>query len=230
MSPIQANLQHVKAGIDASMAVLREGLRRPVTLIAVSKTKSPEEITDAFDAGQRDFGENYVQEAVAKIERLQALRARGLVWHFIGPLQSNKAKLVAHHFDWSHSVDRLKIAEALSSHRKGMPPLNICLQVNVSGEASKSGVTPEGAPVLARAVATLTGIRLRGLMSIIENTPDEMAQRAQFRMMNRLFDLLKQDGFHLDTLSMGMSQDYRVAIEEGATMVRVGSAIFGARN
>jgi len=136
---------------------------------------------------------------------------------------------VALQFDWMHSVDRAKIARLLSAHRAGLPALNVCLQVNVSGEASKSGVTPDQLPSLAREVALLPGLKLRGLMSIIENTDDEAAQRAQFRMMKRLFDGLRQDGLDLDTLSMGMSQDYRVAIEEGATMVRVGSAIFGAR-
>jgi len=229
MSPIESNLQHVKAGIHASIAGLREPLRHPVTLIAVSKTKAPADIRAAFEAGQLDFGENYVQEAIEKIEALKALRPKGLTWHFIGPLQSNKVKIVALQFDWMHSVDRAKIARLLSAHRAGLPALNVCLQVNVSGEASKSGVTPDQLPSLAREVALLPGLKLRGLMSIIENTDDEAAQRAQFRMMKRLFDGLRQDGLDLDTLSMGMSQDYRVAIEEGATMVRVGSAIFGAR-
>ncbi|MEP7157406.1 MAG: YggS family pyridoxal phosphate-dependent enzyme [Betaproteobacteria bacterium] len=229
MSPIESNLQHVKAGIQASIAGLREGARYPVTLIAVSKTKTPAEIREAFDAGQRDFGENYVQEAVEKMGELKDLRRQGLTWHFIGPLQSNKARLVAQHFDWMHSVDRLKIAHVLAAHRAGMPALNICLQVNVSGEASKSGVAPDQASAMAAELGKIDGLKLRGLMSIIENTADENAQRAQFRMMKSLFDLLNDRGYALDTLSMGMSQDYRIAIEEGATMVRVGSAIFGAR-
>ncbi len=229
MSPIESNLQHVRAGIDASIAGLSAPLRRPVTLVAVSKSKSVADIRDAFVAGQLDFGENYVQEAIAKIEVLDDLRSGGLTWHFIGPLQSNKAKLVAQRFDWMHSVDRLKIAEALSTHRVGMPPLNVCLQVNVSAEPGKAGVAPGESLAMAAQIARIPGLALRGLMTIIENTPDEATQRTQFRMMHQLFESLKRSGPAVDTLSMGMSQDYRVAIEEGATMVRVGSAIFGAR-
>ena len=230
MSPIESNLQHVRAGIAATIAGLPDGRRKPVVLIAVSKSKTASQVREAFVAGQHDFGENYVKEAIAKVDLLASLRSKGLVWHFIGPLQSNKAKLVAQHFDWIHSVDRLKIAEALSSHRQGMPPLNVCLQVNVSGEPAKSGVTPAEALDLAAKIALLPGLTLRGLMAIIENTPDETTQRTQFRMMHQLFESMKLSGFEVDALSMGMSQDYGVAIEEGATMVRVGSAIFGARS
>lgn len=229
MSPIESNLQHVLAGIDAAIAGLPRERQRPVTLVAVSKSKPAEDIRDAFAAGQRAFGENYVQEAIAKIESMADLRSQGQLWHFIGPLQSNKAKLVARHFDWMHTVDRIKIAQALSQHRAGMPALNVLLQVNISGESSKSGVAPAGVPALARQIVELPGLRFRGLMTIIENTPDTDAQRAQFRMMKALFDAVIKSGLQIDTLSMGMSHDYQVAIEEGATMVRVGSAIFGAR-
>jgi pyridoxal phosphate enzyme (YggS family) len=229
MSPIESNLQHVRATINASIAGFPERAQRLVTLVAVSKARTMEDIREAFHGGQRHFGENYVQEAISKIEPLADLRPRGLVWHFIGPLQSNKAKLVAGHFDWMHSVDRLKIAEVLSNHRQGMSPLNVCLQVNVSGEASKSGVTPVAAPALAAQIALLPGLSLRGLMSIIEHTKDQTTQRTQFRMMRELFEAMNRDGYGFDTLSMGMSQDYDVAIAEGATMVRVGNAIFGAR-
>ena len=206
-----------------------QACRKPVTLVAVSKAKSEADIREAFAAGQRAFGENYVQEAVAKIEAMADLRSHGMTWHFIGPLQSNKARQVAQHFDWMHSIDRLKIGQALSGCRQGRAPLNVCLQVNVSGEASKSGVAASDALALARQIAVLPALAFRGLMTIIENTPDEAAQRAQFRMMHQLFEELNRAGLAIDTLSMGMSHDYRAAIEEGANMVRVGSAIFGVR-
>ena len=228
MSPIEANLQHVKAGIDAALAGLPPARRRSVALVAVSKTKSADVVRAAFAAGQRAFGENYVQEGVEKITALADLKSDGIEWHFIGPLQSNKARLVAEHFDWVHGVDRWKIADALARHRTG-PPINICIQVNVSGESSKSGIVPNEARALAEAIAPLALVRLRGLMTIIENTRDVRAQRAQFALMRGLSDTLNAAGITLDTLSMGMSQDYRVAIEEGATMVRIGSAIFGGR-
>ncbi len=229
MSPIESNLQHVRAGIHAAIAGLPRERQRSVTLIAVSKAKAAAEVREAFAAGQRDFGENYVQEAVAKIESMAELRRQGLIWHFIGPLQSNKARLVAQQFDWMHTVDRIRIAQALSTHRGGLPPINVCLQVNISGEAGKSGVTPADTFPLAKQIALLPALKLRGLMAIIENTPEVAAQRAQFRMMHELFDATKRSGLAIDTLSMGMSQDYGVAIGEGATMVRVGSAIFGVR-
>ena len=192
-------------------------------------------VREAFAAGQRQFGENYVQEGVAKIAELidlADLRGEGIEWHFIGPLQSNKAKLVAQHFDWAHGVDRLKIAESLSRNRidgVDMAPLNVCIQVNVSGEASKSGVAPDDVFSLAAEIITLPGLKLRGLMTIIENTPDEATQRAQFSTMQALQQQLISQGISLDTLSMGMSQDFRLAIAHGATMVRIGSAIFGER-
>lgn len=240
MSPIKANLQHIQQEITkaTNVAVPMAAAIPPtrVSLIAVSKTKPSAMIREAFDAGQRLFGENYVQEGVAKIAELSDLRAQGIEWHFIGPLQSNKVKLVAQHFDWVHGVDRLKVAEGLARNRAesraesgNLTPLNVCVQVNVSGESSKGGVVPSEAANLAKQIATLPALKLRGLMTIIENTPDETTQRAQFGMMRKLQQALIGEGIALDTLSMGMSQDFRLAIAEGATMVRIGSAIFGDR-
>jgi hypothetical protein len=198
-----------------------------VRLLAVSKTWPAESVREAVAAGQRAFGENYVQEGVAKVEALAGL---GLEWHFIGPLQSNKTRLVANSFSWVHSIDRLKIAERLSEQRDvHLPPLNVCIQVNVSGEASKSGVAPADLPALARAVAALPRLRLRGLMAIPEPTSDVALQRARFASLRMLCDELNTAGLGLDTLSMGMSDDLEAAIAEGSTMVRVGTAIFGAR-
>lgn len=228
MCPIESNLQHVRRDIDAAIAALPVSMRHTVTLVAVSKTKSAAEIRRAFVAGQRAFGENYAQEGVRKIGELADLRSRGIEWHFIGPLQSNKAAMVARHFDWVHSVDRLKIAGMLAGSRVETP-LNVCIQVNASGETSKGGIAPQEVPGFANDIAALPMLRLRGLMTIIENTTEVAAQRAQFRLMRERFDQLLQNGHQVDTLSMGMSQDFRLAIEEGATMVRVGSAIFGAR-
>ena len=204
-------------------------MQRPVTLVAVSKTKSASDVREAFMAGQRDFGENYLQEAMPKMAALGDLRNCGIVWHFIGPLQSNKLKLVATHFDWVHGVEQLKSAVALSRHRSGHKALNVCVQVNVSDEASKSGVAPGDALALVTQVALLPNLNVQGLMTIIENTVDEATQRAQFRKMRTLFESMQCGGMAIDTLSMGMSQDFKVAIAEGATMVRIGSAIFGAR-
>jgi PLP dependent protein len=227
MSPINANLQAVKGRIAAASARLAHA--REVTLVAVSKTQPADVVREAFAAGQAVFGENYVQEAVAKQAELTDLV---IEWHFIGPIQSNKTRLIAGHFAWVHGVDRMKVAEMLSRHRgELMPdvPLNVLIQVNVSGEESKSGVAPADAPTLARALAGLANIRLRGLMTLIENVTDPAIQRAQFRRMRELFDLLRADGIELDTLSMGMTQDFEMAIAEGATMVRIGTAVFGAR-
>jgi hypothetical protein len=198
-------------------------------LLAVSTTWPAASVREAVVAGQRAFGENYVQEAVDKIAELTELNAEpGLEWHFIGPLQSNKTRGVAENFAWVHSVDRLKIAERLSAQRPpDRAPLQICLQVNVSGEASKSGCSPADLPVLANAVATLPQLRLRGLMAIPEPCDDPVRQREQFAVLRRLRDSL---GLDLDTLSMGMSHDLEAAIMEGATIVRVGTAIFGQRN
>jgi len=231
MSPITTNLQGVYRARDAAIMGRSARFSRAVEVVAVSKTKSAHDVEIAFDAGQRIFGENYVQEAVDKIHVLSDLRTRGIEWHLIGPLQSNKAKLAALNFDWVQTVDRIKIAEALSRHRMeaGLPALNILVQINVSGELTKSGVSEAGAPALAGQVAKLPGIRLRGVMSIVENTPDEAALRGQFRVLRRLFEELQSQHPGVDTLSMGMSGDFAIAIEEGATMVRVGSLIFGSR-
>lgn len=229
MTIISANLQAVRLRIAEA---LRQADRRPeeVSLLAVSKTWPAEALREAVDCGQREFGENYVQEALAK---QQALTDLDMVWHFIGPLQSNKTKAVAQGFQWVHGVDRLKIAERLSAARgemgPGVPPLQVCLQVNVSGEESKSGVAPEAVFELAPAVARLPHLRLRGLMAIPEPTPDVELLRSRFALVRCLREQLNAEGFSLDTLSMGMSADLELAISEGATIVRVGSAIFGER-
>jgi PLP dependent protein len=186
-------------------------------------------VREAFAAGQRDFGENYVQESLAKIAELADLRAQ-IRWHLIGPLQSNKAREVAAHFDWVHAVDRMKLAQRLSDLRPpGLAPLQVCLQVNVSGEGSKSGVAPEEAPALARAVAALPRLKLRGLMAIPEPAGDLAAQRVPHRALRKLLEAMNVEGLGLDTLSIGMTADLEAAIAEGATWVRVGTAIFGAR-
>ena len=200
-----------------------------VTLLAVSKTFGADAVREAVAAGQTAFGENYVQEALAKIAALADLRS-GLQWHLIGPLQSNKTRAVAEAFDWVHSLDRLKTAQRLSEQRPpGMPPLQVCLQVNISGEASKSGLMPGDVLPLAQAVAALPGLRLRGLMAVPEPAADSVAQRAPHRALHELLASLNADGLALDTLSMGMSADLEAAITEGATLVRIGTAIFGGR-
>lgn len=225
---IAANLQQVRARIvTACTAAGRDAAA--VQLLAVSKTFGPEAVRAAHAAGQRAFGENYVQEGLAKIEALADLRP-GLEWHCIGPLQSNKTRPVAEHFDWVHSVDRLRIAQRLSEQRPApLPPLQVCLQVNVDGGANKSGVPPGEALALARAVAALPRLRLRGLMAIPEPAPDFEAQRALFMRAAAVFEQLRADGIALDTLSLGMSADLEAAIAAGSTMVRVGTAIFGRR-
>lgn len=225
MATISANLQAVEQRIAAAA---RAAGRDPssVTLLAVSKTFSDASVREAAAAGQLAFGENYVQEALTK---MTALRELPLHWHFIGPLQSNKTRAVAEHFDWVHSVDRLKIAERLSAARDGREPLQICLQVNTSGESSKSGVAPEQVLDLAMAVAPLPGLCLRGLMTIPEPSPDEAVVRGRFRRLRELQEVLNARGLRMDTLSMGMSHDLEIAIAEGATLVRVGTAIFGTR-
>lgn len=230
MTTIEANLQQVRERIARSCQ--RAGRdAKDVTLLAVSKTFDANAVRQAQAAGQRVFGENYVQEGV---EKIQALRSEDptnpLEWHCIGPLQSNKSRLVAEHFDWVQSVDRLKIAQRLSEQRPdGLPPLQVCLQVNVDGGANKSGVTPEELLALAQAVAPLPRIRLRGLMSVPEPVDGFEAQRAVFLKVRALFDDLNARGFALDTLSMGMSDDLDAAVAAGSTMVRVGRAIFGSR-
>ncbi|HEV8689619.1 MAG TPA: YggS family pyridoxal phosphate-dependent enzyme [Ideonella sp.] len=225
---IAENLRLVRQRIASACAAAGRDPQH-VTLLAVSKTCPADAVRAAQAAGQRAFGENYVQEALAKIAETADL-AGSMEWHLIGPLQSNKTRVVAEAFDWVHTVDRLKTAERLSAQRpQNLPPLNLCLQVNVSGEASKSGVGFDELPALARAVAVLPGLRLRGLMSIPEPAGDLQAQRAPHRRLREAFDGLRQQGLALDTLSMGMSADLEAAVLEGATLVRIGTAIFGAR-
>ena len=228
MATILGNIQQVRARIAKAC----DGAKRPVqsvTLLCVSKTFGSEAVREAHAAGERAFGENYVQEGVDKIAALADLRA-SLEWHLIGPLQSNKTRVVAEQFDWVHTVDRLKIAQRLSEQRPaGLPPLQVCLQVNISGEASKSGLAPAEVAAVAHAVAALPRLRLRGLMAIPEPAGDLAAQRVPHRALRGLLEQLRAGGLDLDTLSMGMSADLEAAILEGATLVRIGSAIFGAR-
>ena len=221
MRAIDDNLQAVRGRIaHAATAAGRDPLN--VTLLAVSKTHSAALVEQALAAGQRSFGENYVQEAV---EKMDALAGVSIEWHLVGPLQSNKTRLVAARFDWVHSIESEKIARRLSEQRPpGMTPLNVLIQVNVSGEASKSGIAPENVAGLAKAIASLPNLKLRGLMAI----PEPGAARARFRDVKILFEKLKVE-FNLDTVSMGMSDDLEDAIAEGSTMVRIGTAIFGAR-
>jgi len=198
-----------------------------VTLLAVSKTHGVDAIRQCIQAGQMQFGENQLQEALGKIEML---KEKPLTWHFIGAVQSNKTRGIAEHFAWVHSVDRLKIAQRLSAQRpRHLPPLNICLEVNVSGESSKAGIAPLGLPALVEDVVQLPGIKLRGLMSVPAPAAAFEAQRRPFRALHGLFSGLNERGYELDTLSMGMTDDMAAAIAEGATLVRVGTAIFGPR-
>ncbi|OEZ51949.1 MULTISPECIES: YggS family pyridoxal phosphate-dependent enzyme [Janthinobacterium] len=231
MSTIEQNLQAVRDSIAQAAA---DAQRAPadVTLLAVSKTFGADAVLAAMRAGQAAFGENYLQEALDKIAFVkEAAPQQAPAWHFIGPIQSNKTRPIAEHFDWVHTVEREKIAARLSEQRPaGLPDLNICLQVNISGEASKSGVTPAELPALARAVAQLPRLRLRGLMAIPEPETELQLQRAAFAQLRALYEQLNAEGLALDTLSMGMSADLRAAVLEGATIVRVGSAIFGSRN
>jgi len=230
MTTISANLQAKLLAVrrrieEACAAAGREA--GEVSLLAVSKTWPAETVAAAAACGQRRFGESYVQEAQEKIARLCPL---DLEWHFIGPLQSNKTRPVAGEFAWVHSVDRQKIAERLAAQRPAsLPPLNICVEVNVSGETSKGGCLPSEAPSLCRAIAALPRLRLRGLMAIPEPTADVALQRRRFAQVRELRDRLAMAGLELDTLSMGMSHDLEAAIMEGATIVRVGAAIFGDR-
>lgn len=218
MATIADNLQAVSTRLNGARE--RAGRAPGVTLLAVSKGQGVERIREAVAAGQRSFGENYVQEALAKMQALPDLE-----WHLIGPLQSNKTRIAAERFAWVQTVDREKIAQRLSGQRPaGLPPLNVLIQVNVSGEASKSGVAPEDVMALSKAVKEMPRLRLRGLMAI----PEPGAPRERYREVKSLFDSLRGK-FALDTLSMGMSDDLELAIAEGATMVRIGSAIFGAR-
>ena len=228
MASIASKLQQVRRRIDDACTRARRPVQS-VTLLAVSKTFGVDAVREAHAAGQHAFGENYVQEALAKMGALADLRG-SIQWHLIGPLQSNKTREVAAAFDWVHTIDRLKVAERLSAQRPAhLPPLQLCLQVNLSGEASKSGVAPREVAALAHAVAALPMLRLRGLMSIPAPLEGVDAQRVPHRQLRELLQALQSQGLALDTLSMGMSADLEAAIAEGATIVRVGSAIFGAR-
>ncbi|QXH67181.1 YggS family pyridoxal phosphate-dependent enzyme [Pseudomonas asgharzadehiana] len=224
MSTIADNIGQVSGRIRAAAeAVQRDA--NSIHLLAVSKTKPAPAVREAYAAGLRDFGENYLQEALGKQAELTDLP---LSWHFIGPIQSNKTRAIAENFDWVHSVDRLKIAQRLSEQRPAeLPPLNICIQVNVSGEASKSGCTPADLPALANAISALPHLKLRGLMAIPEPTEDRAEQDAAFATV---CDLQARLNLPLDTLSMGMSHDLESAIAQGATWVRIGTALFGARD
>lgn len=225
---IERQLQDVNSRINQACSAHGRP-RDSVTLLAVSKTFGADAVREALAGGQTRFGENYVQEAVAKMDALADVRSR-LEWHLIGPLQSNKTRVVAERFDWVQTVDRLKVAQRLDEQRPpALPPLNVLIQVNTSGEASKSGADPLDVPILADAVAALPRLRLRGLMALPAPTDDPDRQRMAHQALKALFDDLRARGFALDTLSMGMSADLEAAIAEGATMVRVGTAIFGQR-
>lgn len=231
MSTIQQNLQDVRSRIAAAA----QGCARApeeITLLAVSKTKPVAAIAEAIAAGQRAFGENYVQEGVDKVQHFATLpEGATLDWHFIGPLQSNKSRLVAEHFAWCHTVDRLRIAQRLSDQRPaGMPPLNVLIQINISDEQSKSGIVLAELPALAEAVAALPNLRLRGLMAIPAPEEDYQRQLAVFGQMSDAFQALQQHYPQVDTLSMGMTDDMAAAIAAGSTLVRIGTAIFGARD
>jgi pyridoxal phosphate enzyme (YggS family) len=231
MSTIPSNLQAVRQRVRTAA---QSAARDPdaIAVLAVSKTFDAGAVIEAALAGQRAFGENYLQEALQKMDQVARLRPDlPIEWHFIGPVQSNKTRAIAERFDWVHSVDRLKIAQRLSEQRPdALPPLNLCLQVNISGEASKSGVMPDATHALASAIAALPRLRLRGLMAIPEAASDPAAQHLSLRRMQDLFERLKTDGLPLDTLSMGMSADLDAAVAEGATIVRIGTAIFGKRD
>ncbi len=226
MTTIQDNLQQLHARIAAACAAAQRDAGQ-VTLLAVSKTFGPDAVLQAFEAGQRAFGENYIQEAVDKQAQLAHLP---LEWHCIGPIQSNKTRLVAQHFQWAHTVDRLKIAQRLSDQRPSqLPPLQVCIQVNIDGGPTKAGVAPGDALSLAREVAQLPRLVLRGIMTIPEPAPDFEAARQVHMRAAGLFDRMREAGLALDTLSMGMTADLEAAIAAGSTMVRVGTAIFGGR-
>lgn len=225
MTSINSQLQAIHTRIQSVRA--ENGCPQPVYVLAVSKSKPAAAVREAYIAGQTMFGENYLQEALEKQAQLTDLP---IEWHFIGPIQSNKTQAIAHHFSWVHSVDRLKIAQRLNDARPiDLPPLQICIQVNISHEESKSGVQPEALFALASEISHLPQLRLRGLMAIPAPTPDIEAQREQFKQVRRCYEALIAKGFDLDTLSIGMSDDYPIAIEQGATIVRIGAAIFGAR-
>jgi PLP dependent protein len=226
MISIADNIKNVSQRIQkATKFATRD--EKSVQLLAVSKTRSAEELENFIQSGLTHFGENYLQEALVKID---ILKAHPLTWHFIGPIQSNKTRAIAEHFSWVHSVDRLKIAQRLSEQRpKGLEPLNICIQVNINDEDSKSGVPLNELDALCTEISTLSNIKLRGLMTIPASSLGDEALRDSFRLMNTAFEQLKLKHLTVDTLSMGMSRDIETAIEEGSTMVRVGTALFGAR-
>ncbi|MFA6016263.1 MAG: YggS family pyridoxal phosphate-dependent enzyme [Gallionellaceae bacterium] len=227
MTAILSNLQALHHGIaQVAQAAGRDASK--IMLLAVSKTFPEQAVREAYAAGQRSFGENYVQEALDKIHALADLT---IEWHFIGPVQSNKTRVLAENFAWVHSIDRLKIAQRLSEQRPAhLPPLNICLQVNVSGEASKSGVAPQDLPALAHEVNMLPYLKLRGLMAIPAPEDDVASQRKPFALLRHLAEEMNAQGLALDTLSMGMSHDFAAAICEGSTIIRVGTTIFGKRD
>jgi len=225
MTSISNRLQDILATIQ--LAKLANHRAQSVNLLAVSKAQSAIAIREAYAAGQKLFGENYLQEALDKQSQLTDL---AIEWHFIGPIQSNKTQLIAQHFNWVHSIDRLKIAQRLNDARpETLAPLQVCIQVNISNEESKSGVTQQELETLASAISKLPRLKLRGLMAIPEPSNDNNKQRIQFKQVRECYDDLLEKGFTLDTLSIGMSDYYRIAIEEGATIVRIGSALFGAR-
>ncbi|HEY8888300.1 MAG TPA: YggS family pyridoxal phosphate-dependent enzyme [Gallionella sp.] len=227
MTTIASNLQAVRNAISA--AAVEAGRRaNEVKLLAVSKTFTPDMLREVYRAGQTCFAESYVQEALDKIAALQDLT---IDWHYIGPIQSNKTRAIAENFAWVHSVDRLKIAERLSAQRPAhLPDLQVCLQVNISGEDTKSGVRPNEVSGLAHAIAKLPRLKLRGLMAVPAPGDDITGQRLPFAQLRKLRDELNRQGLQLDTLSMGMSHDFAAAIAEGATIVRIGTAIFGVRD
>ncbi|WP_337165582.1 YggS family pyridoxal phosphate-dependent enzyme [Vibrio fluvialis] len=231
MSSIQQNLEHITSQIENAQQKCGRP-RSSVQLLAVSKTKPVEAILEAAQAGQRAFGENYVQEGCDKVQFFAEHHPKlDLEWHFIGPLQSNKTRLIAEHFDWMHTIDRAKIAQRLSEQRPAhLPPLQVLIQVNTSGEASKSGISENDLFTLAELISGLPNLTLRGLMSIPENVPDYPSQLAAFRQLAALKDRLAEKYDGIDTLSMGMSGDMEAAIEAGSTIVRIGTAIFGQRD
>ncbi len=223
MSPIAANLQAVRRRISETL----QGDSRIVTLVAVSKSQGPEVVRAAHEAGCRDFGESYLQEALPKLAALSDLP---ITWHYIGHLQTNKARDIAQRFDWVNGVDRTKAAAALAKARpEPGPPLNVCVQVNISDEATKGGVAPGQALVLAREVAAMPRLRLRGLMGMASATQDAQERRRQFALLRETAALIRAAGIEMDTLSMGMSDDYTEALQEGANMIRIGTALFGDR-
>lgn len=226
MTDVKANITKLLAQIK-QLAHHYQRQAETITLLGITKQRTVCEIYQAIQAGMRSFGENYLQEALPKIK---ALGKENLHWHFVGPIQANKTQTIAENFSWVHSVDRIKIAKRLSAQRsQSLPPLNVCIQVNISGETSKSGLSCQQVPVLMQEIYHLPGLRIRGLMVIPMPNQTFDEQRVTFRQLHVLFNQLNQLGFHLDTLSMGMSKDFGAAIAEGATIVRIGQAIFGPR-